>query len=230
MLELTIQPEGASLRFEPEVVALAGFSGRDQMAVRQHIEELRKMGVRTPEAWPVVYAVTTDRVTTAERIEVLHGETSGEIEFAVLVVGEERYVAVASDHTDRRGERIDIALSKQAVKRVISRDVWRTADVAERWDEVTLESYVRENGQRRLYQRGRAAALLPADDLVALVRERAGRPIKNAVIFSGTVPLIGGAVAYAPRFEMEMHHPGRDWVLRGGYDVYVNEWLADPSR
>jgi hypothetical protein len=226
MLELTVRPEGTTLRFQPEIVALAGFSGRDQRAVRKHIEELARIGVRTPEEWPVIYAVTTDRVTTASRIEVLHGETSGELEFAIVLTNGQQYVAVASDHTDRKGERVDIALSKQAVQRVISRDVWRVADVADRWDDITLRSYVRGNGDRRLYQSGNTGALLPVDRLVDLVQRRCRRPLGNAIIFSGTLPVIG-SVVFAPHFEVEMTCPAKGWTLRASYDVVVNQWLGD---
>jgi Protein of unknown function (DUF2848) len=228
MLELIVKPEGTPLCVQPEIVALAGFSGRDQHAVSEHIEELQRIGVRTPETWPTVYAVTSDRVTTAPRLEVLHGETSGELEFAIVLAGNERFVAIASDHTDRRAEAVDIPLSKQAVARVISAEVWRVASVAEHWDEIRLESWVHDNGSRRLYQKGTMAALLPVDDLVALVQARSCRPLGDAIIFSGTFPLIGGATVFSPRFEMEMTYPPTGWKIRTGYDVVVNQWLREP--
>ena len=226
VLELIVQPTGTKFRFDPKIVALAGFSGRDEGAVRSHIEELARIGVRVPERWPVLYPVTANRVTTSTAIEVLHGETSGEIEFAVLVANGERFVAVGSDHTDRRAERVDIALAKQAVERVISRDVWRFADVADGWDEIGLRSYVCSDGARRLYQSGRAGDLLPVERLVDLVQSRSRRPVHDAIIFSGTIPLVG-SVVFAPRFEMEMTSTAKGWTLAAGYDVVVNDWLRD---
>src|SRR5713101_4847210 len=124
-LEFTVQSDGSSLIVRPSIVALAGFTGRDQASVKAHLHELSVLGVDVPTVWPVVYAVTADRVTTDSVIEVLHPETSGELEFVIILKDGRRYIGVASDHTDRRNEKLDIGVAKQLVQRVVSREVWR---------------------------------------------------------------------------------------------------------
>ncbi|MGH8007957.1 MAG: DUF2848 family protein, partial [Candidatus Binatia bacterium] len=85
MIEFTVQSDGSSLSVRPSIVALAAFTGRDQASVKAHLDELSLLGVEVPKVCPVVYAVTADRVTTASVIEVLHTETSGELEFAIIL-------------------------------------------------------------------------------------------------------------------------------------------------
>lgn len=225
-LEFTVQNSGAALVVEPSVVALAAFTGRDQASVKAHLEELSLLGVEVPKVCPVVYAVTADRVTTASVIEVLHTETSGELEFAIILKSGQRYIGVASDHTDRRNEKLSIGIAKQLVQRVISREVWRFEDVADHWDQLVLKSYVMDNGHRRLYQSSTAGHILPVDDIITCVAKQSRRSLDEAIIFSGTVPLIDGAMCYAPRFEAELSDPRTGRTLSARYDVVVNDWIV----
>ena len=225
-LEFTVQNSGTAVVVEPSVVALAAFTGRDQASVKAHLDELSLLGVEVPKVCPVVYAVTADRVTTASVVEVLHSETSGELEFAIILKNGQRYIGVASDHTDRRNEKLSIGIAKQLVQRVISREVWRFEDVADHWDQLVLKSYVMDNGHRRLYQSSTAGHILPVDDLIACVAKQSRKLLDEAIIFSGTVPLLDGVTCYAPRFEVEMSDPQTDRALRAQYDVVVNDWIA----
>lgn len=225
-LEFTVQKSGATLIVEPSIVALAAFTGRDQVSVKAHLDELSQLGVEVPKVCPVVYAVTTDRVTTASVIEVLHTETSGELEFAIILKNGQRYIGVASDHTDRRNEKLSIGIAKQLVQRVISREVWCFEDVADHWDQLVLKSYVMDNGYRRLYQSSTAGHILPVDAIIACVAQQSRKPLDEAIIFSGTVPLIDGVTCYAPRFEAELSDPQTGRTLSARYDVVVNDWIA----
>lgn len=225
MLKLKVQPDGAPLHFQPKIVALAGFTGRNQEEVRSHIRELEESGIPPPAQWPVVYAVTPDCLTTDGKIEVLHEETSGEVEFVIILTAGKRYIAVGSDHTDRCGERLDIAIAKQLVRRVISQEIWRYEDVADHWDQLRMRSYLVESSGRRLYQEGRADLLLPVDQIVECVAARSSWPLEDAVIFGGTLPIIGGALVYGPRFEVELSDPVTSRSLRAAYDVCINGWL-----
>src|SRR5262245_41307430 len=103
ILSLTVRAEGRTvpLAFPVRRVINAGYVGRDQDAVRVHIEELRREGVPPPAAVPMLFPLPSDSVTTANRIEVGGGETSGEVEYALLLAGDAVYVGVGSDHTDR---------------------------------------------------------------------------------------------------------------------------------
>lgn len=228
MIRLTVQPEGAVIEVEPSIVALAGFTARDPASVEAHLEELKRIGVETPRGWPVVYPVTPDRLTTDGLIEVLHPETSGEGEFAIILTRGEIYVGAASDHTDRRHERLDIGIAKQLVQRVISREVWRFAEVRDRWDSLVLRSHVSENGRCRLYQEGTVGALLPLEQIVRCVAKRSRKPLEEAVIFSGTLPILGGSVCYGSHFAVELSDPQTGRCLRAEYEVVVNDWVRAP--
>ncbi len=225
VLEFEVQGESTRLTVRPTIVALTGFTGRDRASVKAHLDELARIGVAVPTSWPVVYPITADRVTTGSTVEVLHEETSGELEFVVILQDGERYIGVGSDHTDRRTERLDISVAKQVVQRVVGPQVWRFEDVADRWDTLWLQSYVIDGEDRRLYQSSPVAHLLGVDDVVECVRGRCRRPLSNAVIFGGTVPLLDGEVSYAPEFEMEIVDREKERRLHASYRIVVNDWL-----
>ncbi|MGH7906848.1 MAG: DUF2848 family protein [Candidatus Binataceae bacterium] len=227
MLELVIQPDGTPFKFAPKMVALVSYSGRDRAAVKHHIDELARIGVPPPKSVPEVYTVTTDRFTSGTAIAVLHGETSGEIEFAILIHGAERYIAVASDHTDRRNEKLDVGISKQLVRRVISANVWRLADVAEHWDAILMRSYSFENGERTAYQSGATAALMKPADIIETASRKSRAALENAIVFSGTLPVIGGRLRCGSRFEVELIDPILKRSLSAGYDVIVEDWYRE---
>src|SRR5574341_1413948 len=86
----------------------AGYTGRDQAAVRHHIEELKAHGVPAPERTPVLFPKPAALLAQGPTIEVLGGRTSGEAEFVLLVAGGWVLVAAGSDHTDRELEKVSI--------------------------------------------------------------------------------------------------------------------------
>ena len=225
-LSFKVQSDGSTVSFTPKIVALAGYTSRDQEAVRAHMEELEKLGVERPPSWPVVFAVTADRLTTGSSIEVLHGETSGEIEFVIIQTGGKRYVAIASDHTDRKNENLGIGIAKQLVPRVISSEIWRWEEVEDHWDDLEIKSHVTVDGERKLYQSSTTGTFLPLDEIVDFVAGHSSKPLEDAVIFSGTVPTIGGDMGYATRFEAEMFDPILDRTLKADYEVIVNDTIT----
>ncbi|MBX5492980.1 MAG: DUF2848 family protein [Chloroflexi bacterium] len=211
---LQLDMNGTTLVFAPRRLLIAGYTGRDQAAVARHIAELREHGIPAPERTPALYALAPDRLTTAERIDVVGRETSGEAEFVLLAVGGELYIAVGSDHTDRALERHHVARSKQVCPKPISRAVWRWAEVRDGWDRCQLRSTV----DGTPYQEGSVAELLPPDAILALVRERVGDALEGSAIFCGTLPLLGGAFRCGAQFTAVLAHPdGRE--LRCAYTV-----------
>src|SRR5947207_15097663 len=82
-LLLTVRSDNRSLpmQFAVRRVINAGYVGRDQATVRAHIEELQREGVPPPPAVPMLFPLPADTVTTADRIEVTSGQTSGEVEY-----------------------------------------------------------------------------------------------------------------------------------------------------
>src|SRR5262249_8955726 len=171
ILSLTVESDGRTTPCEFPVRRLvnAGYVGRNQEAVKAHIDELRHEGILPPPSIPALFPLSADNVTTADQIEVVGGGTSGEVEYVLFLLEGEVLVGVGSDPTDRILERTSLGKSKQICKNVVSRRVWRYADVKDVWDDLVLESWVRspETGEELLYQKGPLRAILAADDLIA---------------------------------------------------------------
>ena len=68
---------------------LAGWTGRDRAALEKHIEEMAAVGVRRPPSVPVFYRCSASRVTTADEIQVVGEDSSGEVEFVLIQAGGE---------------------------------------------------------------------------------------------------------------------------------------------
>src|SRR5919199_718864 len=206
--------------FPVSAVWNGGWSSRDLEAVRQHAAELAHMGVPAPTRVPIYFPLTTSVAVTAERIEVLGAETSGEIEYALLFAPDgEVYVTVASDHSDRAAERHGIQLSKQLCPDVLAPEVWPYSEVAPHWDRLVLRCWVSREGQRQPYQEAALTELLSAEDwLRTLDREHLRQP--GLIFLSGTPPTIGGLV-YGDSFEMEFQDPVLERAIRHRYAVDV---------
>jgi ABC-type nitrate/sulfonate/bicarbonate transport system substrate-binding protein len=210
--ELLLRLEGGEVRFAPRVVIAAGYTGRDQEAVRAHVEELAAHGIAPPEHVPMLYPLPLETLSAHSGPDV-----SGEAEAVLLVDGEDVYVAVGSDHTDRVVEREDVLRAKRGCPKPISSHVWRLEDVAPHWDELELRSWVTTDGDRRLYQEGTLAALLPPDEILQLVRSALAE-LDGAVVFCGTLPLVGGTFAPDVPFEAELRDPVRGRSLVCAYN------------
>ncbi|MFZ1059118.1 MAG: DUF2848 family protein [Candidatus Rokuibacteriota bacterium] len=216
-----------TIRFEVTRIINAGFTGRDRTAVQRHIEELKSHGIRCPDRTPVLYPKLGHLITTAAEIEVLGSGTSGEGEFVLLVGRDGVLVAAGSDHTDRDLEKTTIEKAKLVCPNVLSREVWDLADVREGWDELVLRSYTTDGGRRVLYQEGRLAGMLPPDDLMALVQDRTTGDLAGTVVYSGTLPLLGGELHCGQRFEVELRDERRGRVLRCDYRVTPIAWVRE---
>jgi hypothetical protein len=81
-----IKKSGATpIQFEIKRVVNAGYVGRDQKAVRAHIEELKKEGIAPPPSVPMLFPVFCSAVVTDSEIETVEDKTSGEVEFVLLL-------------------------------------------------------------------------------------------------------------------------------------------------
>ena len=215
----TLQSTAKAIDFAPERVIIAGYTGRNQEEVRSHINELAAQGIPAPAETPTIFRATLDRLTTGGEIEVLGGNTAGEAEVVLLVKGDELWVTVGSDHTDRELEKSDIPVSKQVCPKPVCAEVWSYAEVKERWDHFILRSWVGASGREQLYQQGKMSAVLKPEDLLAILRRRLGRLVDGAAIYTGTIPLIGGAFAFKPYFAAELCDESAGRLLRCGYKV-----------
>ncbi|RQS60468.1 DUF2848 domain-containing protein [Burkholderia sp. Bp8963] len=220
MKKLSCEIEGGlPVQLNANRLVIAGWAGRDSDEVEHHIRELEALGVRRPSVVPCFYEVTPALLTTAERIEVIGEQSSGEVE-AVLFQTETDglLVGIGSDHTDRRVESYDVAVSKQMCAKPLGATLWRYAEVAAHWDALVARSWrIDANGERVRYQEGTLARLMhPAP----LIRRAFGATsiVPETVLFCGTQPVFG-KLTPASAYELELHDPVLGRTLRHRYSV-----------
>jgi len=194
-----------------EELVIAGWTGRDEAALRKHIRELEELGVKAPKTTPIFYRVAADLLTQASAIQVSGPDTSGEVEFVLLARADGLWVTVGSDHTDRKAETIGVSLSKQLCAKPIAKDAWRYDDVKDHWERLVLRSWA--DGE--LYQEGPVTAMRSPEDLL-------GRYPLNPgwVMFCGTLAAKGG-IRPAKVFRMELEDPVRSRKLAHEYRITV---------
>ncbi len=201
-----------------EKLVCFGWSGRDREEVLKHVEELSRLGVPRPRSIPEMFVVPPYLLYSGDFLEVYTEFDSGEVEY-VLVFDEEGrvYVGVGSDHTDRVLERLSVEKSKQVYPKVVASRLWMYSDVVDHWDELVLRSWARRGGRLELYQEGRLASLVRPEELV----ERVGRFFekRNLVVFSGTIPTVGGEVYSSDYFVFELYDPVLGRRIRHSYSV-----------
>ena len=199
------------MTFQPTELVIAGWTGRDEAALRKHIKELEEIGVKPPNSTPIFYRVAASLFTRAKEIQVCGPDTSGEVEF-VLMQGNELRVAVGSDHTDRKAETIGVSLSKQLCAKPVSRESWRYDEVKPHWEKLVLRAWA--DGE--LYQEGPVTAMRSPEDLL----QRYGGLSNGWAMFCGTLAAKGG-IRPARRFAMELEDPVLKRKLRHEYRVVV---------
>lgn len=200
----TVLGSGEPLRLTGARTLVAGYTGRDEAAVRHHIEELAAIGVAPPADVPMLYPVGAETVTTAAHTPVPGPDTSGEVEPVLLRHGGRWYLGVGSDHTDRALETVDIGESKRVCAKPIGATVAEIGDWAEfDWDACRARSWV----DGKLYQDGTLAALRTPADLLGVIAARLGDDGRDLVCFAGTLPLLDGLFTPGERWELELTLP-----------------------
>jgi len=194
-----------------EQLIIAGWTGRDEAALRKHIRELEELGVKPPKTTPIFYRVSADLLTQASAIQVSGPDTSGEVEFVLLAKPDGLWVTVGSDHTDRKAETIGVSLSKQLCAKPIAKDAWRYDEVKDHWERLILRSWA--DGE--LYQEGPVTAMRAPEDLLSRYPLRPGW-----VMFCGTLGAKGG-IRPSNVFRMELEDPVRKRKLAHEYRITV---------
>ncbi|UFJ41398.1 DUF2848 domain-containing protein [Brevibacillus humidisoli] len=192
-----------TLDWKPQRLVIAGYTGRDQEAVKKHIDELLELGVPAPRRVPMIYDLSPELLRTSEEISVVCNDSSGEAEVVLLDVDGSWYVGLGSDHTDRVLEAVSVQKSKQVCAKPMAREVWPLDSIADHWDEIELRSWVTINGEEQLYQSGRLDAFLAPQDLLDIVRQR-DYAAPNMALFCGTLALIDGQFQYGEAFRAEL--------------------------
>jgi hypothetical protein len=195
-------------------LVIAGWTGRDEQALKKHIRELEQIGVKPPKTTPIFYRVAASLLTFSSEIQVSGTDTSGEVEFVLLSRPDGLWVTVGSDHTDRKAETIGVTLSKQLCAKPIAPDAWRYDEVKPHWEKLVLRSWIFENGKKVLYQEGTVTTMRSPEDLI----ERFGKLKPPSGMFCGTLAAKGG-IRGAERFAMELEDPVRGRKLAHEYAV-----------
>lgn len=200
---------------------VAGWAGRDLAAIEHHIEELAELGVPRPSAVPLFYRVASNQLTQEAQIQALGPDSSGEVEVLVFSAGGERFIALTSDHTDRKLEAQSVALAKQVCAKPVGLTAWRLADVADHWDDLIIRSVIEEEGKEVTYQEGPLALLRTPDDLIARYLGSTTEAWPEGVAMScGTVGAIGGIRATGS-FSMELFDPQTGRRLQHRYSIQI---------
>jgi hypothetical protein len=211
VVELTLTLGDRRTAVVIHTLIVAGWTGRDRAAVEAHIAELAAVGVQRPSSVPVFYRVSASRLTTSTSIEATPA-SSGEVEALLLRESGRLWVGVGSDHTDRKVETYDVAVSKQMCDKPIAPALWPYEDVADHWDRLTLRSWIDDDV---LYQHGTLDGLMHPDDLCSLSEPAMD---DGTLMFCGTFPAVGG-VRPAAGFRYELEDPLMARRIRSGYET-----------
>lgn len=209
MTRLTFDVVGGGPR-EIEVRHLlnAGYAGRDSAKVQAHIDELAELGVPGPGRIPTLYPLASTLASQQPVVQVPHGRTSGEAEWA-LIVGDgpdDLLLTAACDHTDRALEVHGVAWSKQSAPDLLGRTAWNYADVEDSFDAFRLRAWVRHDGAERLIQDGTPGELLsPGYWLEQL--DGAGLRRPGTVLLSGTLAMVAGVDQFGDGWRVELRDP-----------------------
>lgn len=192
-----------------QALVIAGWTGRDEAALRKHIRELEEIGVKPPKSTPIFYRVSAALFTHATEIQASGPDTSGEVEFVLINRNSTLFVAVGSDHTDRKAETVGVSLSKQLCAKPVSREAWSYEEVKPHWEKLILRAWA--DGE--LYQEGSVAAMRSPEDLLSRY------PLKPGwAMFGGTLAAKGG-IRPAKTFRMELEDPVRKRKLTHEYRI-----------
>ena len=202
-----------------------GYTARDQEAVERQIENLKKSGVPEPPKTPMFYPTPPRGLTFSPVLYVDGSETSGEIEFVLLTHGNEIFVGIGSDHTDRHLERYDVMKARLVCPAVMSRQLWVFREIKEHFDAIEIRSWAVKGGEKVLYQESTLRHILAPEDLLGRVNEVVDGSLDGIAVFSGTPPLMAGNTILADRFEGELYDPYRKLRLTVGYDVRQLDWF-----
>ncbi|MDB5604440.1 MAG: hypothetical protein JWP25_1340 [Bradyrhizobium sp.] len=200
-----------------EACVIAGWTGRDAVALEKHIVELEALGVKRPASTPIFYRASKQRLLITDQIEALGNASSGEVEYVVLQYRGKLWVGVGSDHTDREVETYGVAVSKQMCDKPIAPVFWAFEDVADHWDKLVLRSFITIGGNRELYQEGTLDKMLAPKDLIQRYTG-GGNLAEGTILFGGTFSAIGG-IRSAPRFDFEIVDDVMGRKISHGYDI-----------
>ena len=206
--------------FTVDHLVCAGWVGKDPEALQAHIDELAKLGIPGPSRVPIYMNFSTYLLTTDDEITVVSSQSSGEVEYVLLWKGEEIWITVGSDHTDRDVETKSIPGSKQMYAKCFPSECWPFSDVKDHWDKLIIRCWVYKGIERTLYQEAPLSSILGPQELMEKMPDVGGMKGKAIVLFSGTIATKSGLM-YGDSYELEMEDPVLKRLIRYQYKVRV---------
>ncbi len=219
-MKINLRQGSQDLVFTADHLVCSGWVGRDPKALQAHIEELATLGIPGPERIPIYMNFSTYLLTTDDEISVVSSQSSGEVEYVLLGKGEQIWVTVGSDHTDRDVETKSIPGSKQMYAKWLAPECWPYPDIKDHWDKLILRCWVHKDGQRSLYQEASLASILGPEELLEKMPNIGEIRGKGFVLFSGTIATTSGLV-YGDSYEIEMEDPFLKRMIKSQYKVKV---------
>jgi hypothetical protein len=208
------------LAFTVDHLICAGWSGRDRQSLQAHIEELALLGIPRPSRFPIFMNLSPYLVTTDDEIAVVSDKSSGEVEYVLLCQGEEIWVTVASDHTDREMETHSIPASKQMYSKCLASHAWPYPDLKDHWDRLILRCWVQKGKERSLYQEAPLGSIIPPEELLKELPRDGFLQQEGLVLLSGTIPTQSGLV-YGDSYDLEMEDPVLKRKIQYSYRVDI---------
>jgi Protein of unknown function (DUF2848). len=221
-MRVVVARRGSTVEVELKVRhgLLAGYTGRDRATVEAHVAELSAHGIAAPTRVPTVYAVPGSRVCTSDAISVQGVQTSGEGEFVLFRHDDRLLVGVGSDHTDRALEEYSIVKAKQCSDKPVSPQWWDYEEISGHWDDLILRADVFVDGAWQPYQEGVVGSMMTPEAIFEELEQRVGS-IEDDVVFSGTLPVIGGEFRPSQAFRVALHDPVMKRTLECEYATEV---------
>ena len=194
-----------------------GSATRDPDTAVAHQQEVAKSGIHIAFDIPAprIYPIANHALTLHDELGVQCEQTSGEVEI-VMVLADQLYVGVGSDHTDRAVETVSILASKQDCANHLAPILWPYSEIKDHWDDCVLRSWV----DGRLYQEVGVKAFLEPENMIALLRERVSDvPDKNIVLYSGTIVSVDKKLGFGSRWRYQIEDPTAERLIEAEYAV-----------
>lgn len=217
---MDFQCEGTLVKWAPQRLVIAGYTNKDQEAVKHHIEELKELGIPAPRQVPMMYDLAPELLSSSEIISVVGNDSSGEAEVVLLDIEGTWYIGLGSDHTDRVLEAVSIQKSKQVCAKMMTNQLWTFESIAKHWDEIELKSWVQVDGEDLLYQSGTLSAFLNPMELLEMVKQR-GYDSPGIALYCGTLPLQTEKFHFGGLFKAELHDKKSNKKLTLCYETKI---------
>lgn len=218
VFDIVRQGPGETINVAINRLMVAGWTARDQRAMRHRIRELAERGVAGPNRTPSFHRVPVANLTRADVIDVPDKGNTGGVEFVLFQHDGELYVSVGSDHTGNEVAAQDVTSERQIREKPLAAEAWPFSEVASHWDEIFLRAWIVEDGELALYQEGQVSAMLDPAVLVDALAECEVAFCDGTLMYSGTFDVIGGR-RFSPFLEIEMYDPVLERSIRHRYNL-----------